>query len=234
MSDLLYFAEHRLQEAALVWMASVYAVRIWWLLRFKDARDRQVPTGRGVDDPSTGKLYSLANIAMPWAMESTRTSPFFYLQFVVFHVGVTFAIGLSFVIPYLPQVLESAIVVKIIQAFTAAAFLIGCGRMIRRFVKPVMRLISTPDDYFSLALLTTWFVFAFLAAPNDIARGEGILLTYFFMTAFFLMYVPFSKISHYLYYPFTRYWLGRTLAHRGVFPIRLPAGERRDVETAKS
>jgi hypothetical protein len=30
--------------------------------------------------------------------------------------------------------------------------------------------------------------------------------------------VPFSKISHYLYYPFTRYWLGRSLGHRGSMP----------------
>ena len=47
----------------------------------------------------------------------------------------------------------------------------------------------------------------------------GVLLTYFLLTAFFLVYVPFSKISHYLYYPFTRYWLGRSLGYRGVFPI---------------
>jgi hypothetical protein len=40
------------------------------------------------------------------------------------------------------------------------------------------------------------------------------------MTAFFLIYVPFSKISHYLYYPFTRYYLGKSLGYRGVFPIR--------------
>jgi nitrate reductase gamma subunit len=83
-----------------------------------------------------------------------------------------------------------------------------------------MRAISTPDDYFSLALLTVWFLFAALAAPNRADRGEGVLLAFFFLTAFFLLYVPFSKISHYLYYPFTRFYLGRTLTHRGVFPIR--------------
>jgi hypothetical protein len=40
--------------------------------------------------------------------------------------------------------------------------------------------------------------------------------------------VPFSKISHYLYYPFMRYYLGRTLGYRGVFPIQ------RSVEPGKS
>ena len=45
------------------------------------------------------------------------------------------------------------------------------------------------------------------------------MLTFFLLTAFFLIYVPFSKISHYLYYPFTRYWLGKTLGHRGSLPV---------------
>ena len=72
----------------------------------------------------------------------------------------------------------------------------------------------------SLALLTVWFASAFFAVPNDISGGEGPMLTYFLLTAFFLVYVPFSKISHYLYYPFTRYYLGRSLGHRGVYPVR--------------
>ena len=61
--------------------------------------------------------------------------------------------------------------------------------------------------------------FAFLAVPNSTANGEWHMLGYFFLASFFLVYVPFSKISHYLYYPFTRYYLGKSLGHRGVFPI---------------
>ncbi len=82
-----------------------------------------------------------------------------------------------------------------------------------------MRKISSPDDYFSLMLLTSWFFFAFLAAPNSLENGETIILVYFILTAFFLIYVPFSKISHYLYYPFTRYWFGKSMGYRGVYPI---------------
>ena len=65
--------------------------------------------------------------------------------------------------------------------------------------------------------------FAFFAVPNSTAGGEWHLLVYFWMTAFFLVYVPFSKISHYLYYPFTRYYLGKTMGHRGVYPLKRPS-----------
>jgi nitrate reductase gamma subunit len=145
---------------------------------------------------------------------------------LVFHLGVVAAIALSFIIPYAPGWLASRGLVTALQLAIGAAFLVGLMRLYRRVSQKVMRVISTPDDYFSLALLTTWFLFAVLAAPNRPERGAFVLLAYFFLTAFFLLYVPFSKISHYLYYPFTRYYLGRTLIHRGVYPlhrVRLPA-----------
>jgi nitrate reductase gamma subunit len=85
---------------------------------------------------------------------------------------------------------------------------------------PFLRQISTPDDYFSLILLTVWLFVSIWAVPNRPDQGEGPLLTYFIMTAFFLVYVPFSKISHYLYYPFTRYYFGKSMGYRGVYPIK--------------
>ena len=218
MSELLHFCEHTLQEVALVFMALVYTARIIWLLRFKAGGDRQAPTGPSGTTPTKGVLYSWANIAMPWAMESTRTKRFLYVQFVVFHVGVTVAIALSFVIPYVPGLLQSAALVVFFQVIIGAAFIVGIIRIIRRVGDPYMRAISSPDDYFSLVLLTVWFLSAVLAAPNDASAGEWHLLTYFILTAFFLVYVPFSKISHYLYYPFTRYYLGKTMGYRGVYP----------------
>lgn len=219
-SQLLLFAEHRLQEVALLIMATVYTIRLIWLFRFKAGGDRQGRTGRFSTSPKKGAFYSLANVAMPWAMESTRTNPIFWIQFALFHLGVTAAIALSFVIPYAPSLLNQGLVVLGFQAFIGAACLIGCYRMYRRISDKTMRAISTPDDYFSLALLTVWFAFGVLAASNDVSNGEGIMLTFFLLTAFFLIYVPFSKIGHYLYYPITRYYLGRSLGYRGVFPIQ--------------
>ena len=220
MSELLHFSEHTLQEVALGFMALVYTLRIIWFLSFKAGGERQAASGAPGTTPARGILYSWANIAMPWAMESTRRKFFIYAQFVVFHIGVTAAIALSFIIPYGPGLLDSQAVVWVLQAVIGAAFIVGVMRFVRRVRDPYMRAISSPDDYFSLVLLTVWFFFAVLAVPNETARGEWHLLGFFLLTAFFLMYVPFSKISHYLYYPFTRYYLGKTLGHRGVYPVQ--------------
>jgi nitrate reductase gamma subunit len=223
MSELLHFSEHRLQEVALVIMACVYTLRVTWLLHYKAGRDRQAPTGEWRTTETKGILYSWMNIAMPWGMESTRTQAFLYAQFVIFHLGVVASIGLSFLIPYAPQLLESRALTTAFQLVIAAAFIVSLMRIYRRISNKVMRAISSPDDYFSLVLLTVWFLSALLAVPNRPQQGEAILLTFFILTAFFLLYVPFSKISHYLYYPFTRYYFGKTMGHRGVFPIyRVP------------
>ena len=219
MSELLHLAEHRVQEAALLFMAAAYTIRLIWLFRWRAGRDRQPPNSRSWTDPRKGSLYSLAAVGMPWAMEATRRDPWFYVQFATFHIGVTASIALSFVIPYAPGWIESAALVRLFQVAIAAAFVVACIRMVRRVTNRVVRAISTPDDYFSLGLLAVWFFLGVVAAPNSTAHGEWPLLAFFFMTAFFLVYVPFSKISHYLYYPFSRFYLGRTLGHRGVFPL---------------
>lgn len=220
MSDALHFAEHTLQEVALVIMACVYTTRVFWFLRFKAGKERQAKTGLPGTSKKRGIIYSWANVVNPGAMESTRTQKSIYIQFVLFHLAVTLAILQSFLIPYLPQVMELQWVTLTFQIAIGLGFLIGILRMIRRFSKPVMRAISSPDDHFSLFLITVWFLFAALSAPNNYAEGETILLIYFWLTAFFLIYVPFSKISHYLYYPFTRYYFGKTMGHRGGYPIR--------------
>lgn len=220
-SNLLHFSAHTLQEVALVFMALVYITRItWFVRRFKAGGERQAPTGSVDTTKFKGIVYSWANVAMPGAMESTRTKPFLYAQFALFHIGVVAAIGLSFIIPYLPGLLESSALVLVIQVLTGLACVIGLLRMYRRVSDPYMRALSSPDDYFSLALLTVWFFFATLAVPNSTAGGEWHLLTYFILTAFFLVYVPFSKISHYLYYPFTRYYFGKSMGYRGVYPLQ--------------
>jgi nitrate reductase gamma subunit len=214
MSAFLKVLENEVQIAALSFMAVVYVLRLAWIFRFRARGERTFAAGR----EAAGVGYSLLNIAMPGAMESTRRRPGFYAQFVVFHLGVAFAIAGTLIIPYAPAVFRSRPVVLLFQAVAGAAFAVGLVRFARRLSNPVLRSVSTPDDYFSLALLIVWFAAAVLAMPNRPDRGEGPLIAYFGLTAFFLVYVPFSKICHYLYYPFTRFYLGRTLGHRGALP----------------
>jgi len=212
MSELLKILEDEIQIVALSFLGIVYIIRIVWLLRFKSAKEKTYPMGNA----RAGIALSLLNIAMPWSMESTRKKFGFYLQFVIFHLAVTAAITASFIIPYWPKLFEFTTAVLIFQAVIGAGFLVGIIRFFRRILNPRMKLISTADDYFSLLLMILFFAAAFFAVPNRYETMEWPLIVFFAITALLLVYVPFSKIGHYLYYPFTRYFLGRTMGHRGV------------------
>jgi len=221
MSEFLKILENEVQIIALAFMGTVYFIRLFWMFRFKASNEFTPPVG----NRRLGIAYSMMNVAMPWAMESVRRNWSFYLQFVIFHIGVVAAISATFIIPYWPQIFEIEWVVSLFQILLAAAFVVGIIRLIRRISKPALRIISTPDDYFSLILLTAFFASGIFAVPNKYEISEWPLIIFFAMTTFFLIYVPFSKISHYLYYPFTRYFLGKVMGHRGVFP-RKRGGEK--------
>jgi len=212
----------------LVVMAIVYSIRIFWFTRFKAGKERQASTGTpGRTNPIKGRWYSWFIIAMPWAMESSRKKPLLYGQFVLFHIGVVAAIAQTFTLPFLSNLHTNPIGMRVFQVMIGLAFLVAVIRIIRRISSKYLRAISTPDDHFSLLILTVWFFFGLLSANYPLdgrtiligMDGNLAMMVFFWMTAFFLIYVPFSKISHYLYYPFTRYYLGKTMGHRGVYPL---------------
>jgi len=221
MSEFLRILENEVQIVALAFMGTVYILRLIWMFKFKAGKEITDPVG----NPRVGVAYSMMNVAMPWAMESARKNWSFYTQFVIFHIGVVAAISATFIIPFWPGAFEIKALVRIFQLALGAAFAVGIIRLIRRITSPTMRLISTPDDYFSLVLMSSFFASGVFAVPNEYEVSEWPLIFFFIMTTLFLIYVPFSKISHYLYYPFTRYFLGKTMGHRGVFP-RKRGGER--------
>jgi nitrate reductase gamma subunit len=142
---------------------------------------------------------------------------------VVFHLGVVAGIGLAFVSTIAPGLLQIPAVAWMVGGLIGGAFLVAVYRVLRRVLRPVLRLVSSPDDYFSLILLTVWFALgvvtqAYIAGAAAF-QNENYLIAYLLLTSFFLLYVPFSKISHYLYYPFSRWWIGKALGHRGSFPF---------------
>ncbi len=213
MSEFLRILENEIQIAALTFLGIIYIIRLIWLFRFTYKKERTFPAG----STKASVIYSMMNVAMPWAMESVRKKPGFYAQFVIFHIGVVAAISASFIIPYWPDLFKIKGIVILFQVSVGAALIVGLMRLFRRISSPAIRLISTLDDYASLILMILFFATGILAIPNKYERNEWPLILFFAITAFLLMYVPFSKIGHYLYYPFTRYFLGKTMGHRGTF-----------------
>ncbi|MHC4067674.1 MAG: hypothetical protein ACYSUI_24665 [Planctomycetota bacterium] len=200
-----------LAHLALLFMAVVYVLKIRWILKFTPGRERTPAKG----DHTKGITHAYATLAMPWELPSTRKHWFRWLEFALFHVAVAVAIAMTFVMPYAPRLMSSPAATYGLMALFTIGGLIGVSRLVRRLFRPEMRTISSPDDYFSLVMLTVWMAAALLAAPMT---SELPIVVFFGMTTFFLIYVPFSKISHYIYWPFIRFYVGKHFGHRGVYP----------------
>ena len=200
-----------LAHVALLFMAVVYGLKIRWILKHAPGKERTPARG----DHGAGVTHAFATIAKPWDLPSTRKHWWRYIEFALFHVAVAVAILATFLIPYAPSVISSPFATFLLQAIFAIGALVGLSRLVRRMASPEMRKLSSPDDYFSLVMLTIWMISAYLAAPMT---SEPAIVVFFLLTTFFLLYVPFSKISHYIYWPFIRYYVGKHFGHRGVYP----------------
>jgi hypothetical protein len=213
VSYALYILEEPIQYLALSFMGFMYAIKIRQLLKKPMPPEKAELKG----DRVAGAIYSLGNVLRPWEMESTSKNKYFYAEFVIFHIAVALTIGSTFFIPLIPSIM-TPLVTKIIMLFMGLAFLIGLRRIFRRVSVPEIRIISSPDDFFAITLMTAFFGVGFVTMWKWLEGTHETpwMWLFFIMTTFFLLYVPFSKISHYVLYPFGRINFGMIFGGRGV------------------
>jgi len=208
--SLVHFAEYELQVIALAFMAAMYALKSFQLSRLPMPGEKGLPKGNA----SAGALRTYAAMFMPWSMESTRRHFWRWLEFGVYHIGAFIAILNTFTTPFAPAMMTPAVRV-IFAILIMPAAVAGITKLARRVSRPEMRLISTPDDYFSLVSVELYLISAIAALLANTPLWRTV---YFFITAAFLFYVPFSKISHYIYFLFAGMITGNRYGLRGVRP----------------
>ncbi len=211
LSDgFVHFVEFELQVIALAWLAILYALKIFQLSRLPMLREKAPPKGNA----GAGVLRSYSNMFIPWSMESSKKHFWRWVEFGAYHVGAGVAILNTFTSPFIPGMMTEP-VRWIFAILIAPAFLLGIAKFVRRISQPEMRIISTPDDYFSVASVE---LFSFSAIMALILNTPEWRTAYFLITAAFLFYVPFSKISHYIYFFFAAIFTGSRYGYRGVCP----------------
>ncbi len=200
--------QHLTHQIGTTILVLLYTLRLIVLFRRRLARDI---ASHAKGEIWRGTVDAFITIAAPWKMESTRKHWMRYVEFLIFHLGVLSNIVLSFAIAYAPDVL-SVPMRGVAFVFLTAAFVAGGVRLYRRANLAEMRAISSPDDY--IAMFTV-LLFLFTGLLSLLGWEPGIV-AYFIIAALFLVYEPFSKIRHYIYYPFARYFYGATFGRRGV------------------
>ena len=207
---IAHFAQYELQIIALSWLAVWYFLKIYKVIRLPMPWEKGTPKGSAL----SGVLNSYAALFMPWSMESSRKHPWRWAEFAAYHVGAIVAILNTFTTPFTPGLMTQPVRVTF-AVLIAPAIVLGVVKLVRRITRPEMRQINTTEDYFALAAVEVFLFLAVMALAIDSSLWRTL---YFFVTAVFLFYLPFSKISHYIYLLFAGAITGSRYGWRGVRP----------------
>ena len=206
----MHFVEYDLQAIAITWMIVLYTIKAIQLSRLPMPWEQETQKG----SPSQGVLRSYGSIFMPWSVESSRDHTWRWIGFALYHIGCLVAIVNTFTYTFTPGMMTPTVKV-VFSILIAPAIAIGFSKLYRRVSNPEIRYISTPDDYFSLISLQFFFFTGIMALLLNTPFWRT---SYYLITAAFLFYVPFSKISHYIYFFFARFLTGKRYGWRGIIP----------------
>jgi nitrate reductase gamma subunit len=162
-------------------------------------------------------LRSILHWMIPWASASMRQQPFFTLVAFVFHLSLLAvplfldahivlwdeAFGVSFW--SLPDGLADALTVVLI---IAAAFLI-----VRRRIRPEVRILSSAWDYALIILTASPFLTGFLAY-HQWGPYPLLLVLHILLGEILLILIPVTKLGHMLLFFFTRAFIGFEMGGR--------------------
>ena len=159
--------------------------------------------------PALGVVYAFTLGMAPWVKESARRHWVAYIRGIILHVGIFIAAAFLIASPWLVQMVWPLRLS--LAVFFGIGAVLGIAGFGIRLNDPTMRLLSTPDDYFSLALVTL-----FLASGAMAAFNPDLLPVFWIFSGLTLANAPFGKIKHFIFFIYERVVIGRVFGRRGV------------------
>jgi nitrate reductase gamma subunit len=156
-----------------------------------------------------GILYAFSRGLAPWEKESAKKHLPTYFAGILYHAGIFVA----FFVLLLRMISAELLFTAAVRIILAGGLAAGLGLLIKRLSQTYLRHISSADDYISnlladlfllSALLSTW-----LAAALPWFHIAAIVL---------LVYLPWGKIIHCVFFFYSRTVFGRFFGRRGVYP----------------
>lgn len=156
-------------------------------------------------------LRSLMHWIVPFANRNTRMRPLFTIISYTFHIcllvtpifllahNILLQESWGFQLWTLPEPLAD--LMTIIVILCCIYFLI------RRFVSPIVRYVTSTSDFVFVLLVLAPFLTGFLAY-HQVLHYQGLLIAHILFGEIMLISIPFTRLSHMIYFAFTRAYMG--------------------------
>jgi hypothetical protein len=156
-----------------------------------------------------GVLFAFTLGMAPWEKESTRIHWIAYLRGIFFHMGIFVAFGVLLASPWLSSM--PALLKWLAATVTGVGALFGCAGIYIRLSGPNERMLSLPDDYASVVLTSL-----FTALASATLTWPVMLPAFYVISGLMMVYIPFSKIRHCVFFFYSKFFFGFGFGRRGV------------------
>lgn len=199
--------------AALFFCIVLLLVHFVRIVKLGKPKDLSVKSG----DVTQGVIYANTVAMSPTHKESAYLHLPTYAAGIIYHLG-TFLSILLFILSFFELNIWYPEWLNLILALClSASTLCGITLIVKRLNNKNLKSLSNPDDYLS-NLFTTLFQCAGIAFLLTGGMSNTWHAVYYIVASILLIYMPFGKLKHLLYYFSARYHLGFFYGWRGTWP----------------
>lgn len=221
--QLLAFTRGPLFQVALLVFLGGMVYRLIRVL-FLGWKPDKVPA-RGSKLGGTAKSFAKGLLVLPfipWVKRTFSKNPVIYLAGGLFHLGL-FAV-LIFGTPHM-LVWKSllgfgwpTLPLPVTDWLAAVAIVAMIALLIHRLVNPVMKLITGPAEWLNWLFVFLPMITGYLMTHHVVNPYEKIYALHMITVDVLLIWIPFSRISHFIFYFFSRTIHGFEYGKRAVNP----------------
>jgi nitrate reductase gamma subunit len=222
-TDILAFARGPFFQVALLIFIAGMVYRLVRVILLGWKADKVPPRGSKVGGVGISFLKGIIIWPfVPWVKNTFSRNPLIYLAGGLFHLGlfVVLILGtahmlvwkslLGFGWPTLP--------LPIVDWLAAGAIVAMIALFINRLVNPVLKLISGPAEWLNLLLVFLPMVTGYIMTHHLWFRYEVLFSLHMITVDVLLIWIPLSRISHFMFYFFSKAIHGADFGKRAVTP----------------
>jgi nitrate reductase gamma subunit len=159
---------------------------------------------------------------IPWVKNTFSRNPVVYIAGGLFHLGLFVVIFLGTAHMLVWKSLLGfgwpTLALPIVDWLAAVAIVAMVVLFINRLVNPVLKLITGPAEWINLLLVFLPMLTGYVMAHHLFFAYETLFSLHMLAVDVLLIWIPFSRISHFVFYFFSRTIHGAEFGKRAVAP----------------
>lgn len=220
-NDVLSFARGPLFQAALLIFIAGMLYRLVRVIGLGWSRNHVRPKKSQTKGVVMSYLKSILIWPfVPWVKNTFTKNPIIYLAGGLFHLGlfVILVLGTAHMLVWksLLGFGWKTLPLPIVDWFAAATIVAMVVLFINRLINPVLKLLTGTAEWLNLLFVFVPMLTGYIMTHHLFFQYEVLFSIHMLSVDFLLIWIPFSRISHFVFYFFSKSIHGQEFAKHGV------------------